>query len=120
MAEYKAKLLKDLFVQAKKVLLNDGSNVEDVLTDIIKTHTATKSYVLPTVGSNVDVSFTLSTPVGYQCIGIINYITNTGNALANGALSNSTTGFLTITNISNSGQVGTTRMAQWTEVYIKA
>lgn len=120
MAEYKGKLLKGLFRQAKNVLLNDGSNVEDVLTDIIKTYTGTKSFVLPAIGSNVDVSFTLSTPTGYKCIGIINYITNTGNALANAALSSATIGFLTITNVSNSGQAGTTRTAQWTEVYIKA
>lgn len=96
------------------------NELKDSVSGLIKTYKGTKSYTCPSVGQSVDITFTLSTPTGYKCIGIMSAITNTGGVLCNSYLyNNDQSGALAVTNIGNTGQAGTTRTAQWTEVYVK-
>lgn len=90
------------------------------LGELIKTYNGTKTYTCPAIGGSVDVQFSLSTPSGYKCIGIINAITNTSSVLANPFIyNNNQNGCLSITNIGQSAQAGATRTAAWTEVYVR-
>ena len=64
MAEYKGKLLKGLFTQAKNVILNSGSTLESVLTKRSETSSSIS------LAGNSSTSITISAPGAFAVVGV--------------------------------------------------
>lgn len=85
--------------------------------DVIFVNDTTK-YNLPAVGSSIDVTKTVTPPTGYTLVGLINASTGTSSTACMPLVVNANA-YITVLNVSNSGQVGTQRTMTWTNIFKK-
>jgi hypothetical protein len=108
-------------LDASMVAYKDGS-VEDALdelTDKVVYVNDSTTFTLPSIGSSVDVQKAVSLS-GYRLVGIINVSPNTANvAIGTFAPLSNGNAFMSFINVGNSSQVGQSRNATWTNVFVK-
>lgn len=111
---------EEFLVTADEVSYGSGT-VKDALDklqdDIIFVDDTTK-YNLPAVGASIDVTKTVTPPTGYSLVGIINTSSGTSSTACMPLIVNGNA-YITVLNVSNSGQVGTERTMTWSNIFKK-
>lgn len=92
---------------------------EELRGGYIKFEDDSQTFTVPAVDGSVDIQKAVSVPTGYRFVGVINAYSNTGRLAIMNFVYNATNAYLSITNVSNTSNVGQTKTAYWTNVFLK-